>query len=72
MRVLIKHATGLIGSAIVQDLPDQESLAAGAWACEGVIHTALIHDFVDCGPPARMTGALLMRWHECARRESSR
>ena len=29
------------------ELSDTQSLAAGARACEGVIHTAFIHDFVD-------------------------
>ena len=29
------------------DLSDVESLAAGARACDGVIHTAFIHDFAD-------------------------
>src|SRR5437660_10912147 len=29
------------------ELSNTESLAAGARACEGVIHTAFIHDFVD-------------------------
>jgi len=29
------------------ELSDTESLAVGARACEGVIHTAFIHDFVD-------------------------
>jgi nucleoside-diphosphate-sugar epimerase len=29
------------------DLKDAESLAAGARACDGVIHTAFIHDFSD-------------------------
>jgi nucleoside-diphosphate-sugar epimerase len=39
-------ALARIGAAVHRgDLLDTESLAAGAKACDGVIHTAFIHDF---------------------------
>src|SRR3984957_2167062 len=39
-------ALARIGAAVHRgDLLDTESLAAGATACDGVIHTGVIHDF---------------------------
>ena len=46
-------ALARIGAAVHRgDLLDTESLAAGAKACDGVIHTAFIHDFSNYGPAA--------------------
>lgn len=56
MRVFLTGATGFVGSAIVQELMSaghqvlglaRTDAAAGARGCDGVIHTAFVHDYGD-------------------------
>ena len=44
------------------ELTDAESLAAGAKACDGVIHLAYIHDFSRSLPTRRLTAKPWRLW----------